>query len=314
MTDFMQAAQEAVQFIEAQRLAGRAQWRRTDAPEARTDFSLYHGSCGVILLLLELHRAAGAAGALAEAVAAGEEVAAYLDRARPLSVSVSRGWPGYAFALNELAKAADRPDFADRARLCLERLHDQAVALGEGIGWIEPAPFADITGFSDLREIYDQSVGAAGAGLVMLYAHREGLHPQALDWAKATGRRLLVVAEPDPAGLRWKMMADMPFPFTAPNFAHGGAGVGYFLAELYRASGEARFLDAAVAAARYVLSRATPMGERGRLVCHTEEARNPLFYLGACHGPAGTGRLFLALHELTGEAHWLEAAAELTRG
>ena len=47
-------------------------------------------------------------------------------------------------------------------------LKAQATELGSGIGWIEPAPFSDITGFTGDREIYDQSVGAAGAGLVFL--------------------------------------------------------------------------------------------------------------------------------------------------
>jgi lantibiotic modifying enzyme len=149
--------------------------------------------------------------------------------------------------------------------------------------------------------------------LVLLHCHHNGVHPQALEWAIAVGERLIEVAEHDPDGLRWKMMADQPFPFTAPNFAHGGAGVGYFLARLYRATGDQRFLDSAREAGRYILSRATDLGE-GRLVCHTEEAKKPLFYLGACHGPAGTGRLFLELGALSGDAVWLEEARNLMRG
>ena len=39
-----------------------------------------------------------------------------------------------------------------------------------------------------------------------------------------------------------------------------------------------------------------------------------MFYLGACHGPAGTGRLFLELHAITGETGWLDAARALVRG
>ena len=117
----------------------------------------------------------------------------------------------------------------------------------------------------------------------------------------------------DPDGLRWRLMSDMPVPFTAPNFAHGGAGVGYFLLQLYRATGEPRYLEAAREAARYTLSRATPMGS-GKLVCHTEDVPKPFFYLGACHGPAGTGRLLLELHDVTGEAVWLEEARALVAG
>jgi lantibiotic modifying enzyme len=313
MNTHLSHALEAVAFIRAQKVEGAHKWRRTAEPEARADYSLYHGACGIILLLLELHAAGQDADALTEAVEAGEEVVAYLGRKEHLSVSPSTGWPGYAFALGELARASGRDDFRLAAARCLDRLYAQATPLGAGIGWIEPMPFSDITGLTGDREIYDQSVGAAGAGLVLLYAHDKALHPQALDWAVAVGERLLEVAETDPDGLRWRMMSDMPFPFTAPNFAHGGAGVGYFLAQLHRATGDARYLDAAREAARYTLSRATPAGA-GRLICHTEEARKPIFYLGACHGPAGTGRLLLELHALTGEAHWLDEAKALVEG
>lgn len=313
MSRHLNTALEAVRFIRAQKVEGRAKWRRTDEADGIADYSLYHGACGVILLLLELHAAGQDPGALDEAIAAGEEVVEYLAKKDRLSVSMSTGWPGYAFAMSELARVSGRQDFRACAVRCLEKLHAQSTPRGAGIGWIETAPFADITGFSDDREIYDQSVGAAGAGLLMIYAHRQGLHAEALNWAKAVAERLLEVAEPDPDGLRWRLMNDMPFPFTAPNFAHGGAGVGYFLIQLFRETGDARYLDAAKAAARYTMSRSKPMGQ-GKLVVHTEEARRPIFYLGACHGPAGTGRLLLELHEITGDAHWLEEAKALMEG
>ena len=313
MSRHLNTALEAVRFIRAQKVEGRAKWRRTDVADGIADYSLYHGACGVILLLLELHAAGQDPGALDEAIAAGEEVVEYLAKKDRLSVSMSTGWPGYAFAMSELARVSGREDFRACAVRCLEKLHAQSTPRGAGIGWIETAPFADITGFSDDREIYDQSVGAAGAGLLMIYAHRQGLHAEALNWAKAVAERLLEVAEPDPDGLRWRLMNDMPFPFTAPNFAHGGAGVGYFLIQLFRETGDARYLDAAREAARYTMSRSKPMGQ-GKLVVHTEEARRPIFYLGACHGPAGTGRLLLELHEITGDAHWLEEAKALMEG
>ncbi len=313
MSRHLNTALEAVRFIRAQKVEGRAKWRRTDEADGIADYSLYHGACGVILLLLELHAAGQDPGTLDEAIAAGEEVVEYLAKKDRLSVSMSTGWPGYAFAMSELARVSGREDFRACAVRCLEKLHAQSTPRGAGIGWIETAPFADITGFSDDREIYDQSVGAAGAGLLMIYAHRQGLHAEALNWAKAVAERLLEVAEPDPDGLRWRLMNDMPFPFTAPNFAHGGAGVGYFLIQLFRETGDARYLDAAREAARYTMSRSKPMGQ-GKLVVHTEEARRPIFYLGACHGPAGTGRLLLELHEITGDAHWLEEAKALMEG
>ena len=313
MNPQLTAAKEAVAFIRAQKLEGQPGWKRTDEVKSGADRSLYRGSSGVILTLLELHAAGLDDQALPEAVAAGEDVMAYVKGKDWLSVSPSTGWPGYAFILNELALATGRADFKEMAATCLERLMAQAVPLGAGVGWIEPMPFSDITGMTGDREIYDQSVGAAGAALILLYAHENGVHPKALEWAISVCERLLEVAEEDPDGLRWRMMSDMPFPFTAPNFAHGGAGVGYLLARLHRLTGEGRYLDAAMAAANYTMSRSHPVGS-GRLVCHTEEARNPIFYLGACHGPAGTGRLLLELYDITGDANWLDDAKTLMDG
>lgn len=108
-------------------------------------------------------------------------------------------------------------------------------------------------------------------------------------------------------------MSDIPFPFTAPNFAHGGAGVGYFFARLFEAMRDRRFLGAASEAARYVVSRMHPVGE-GALVCHTEELQPPEFYLGLCHGPAGTGRLFTLLARLTGDPALLAPLDMMMRG
>ncbi len=294
-------------------------WRRTvDGPEAG-GFTLYHGSAGIALFHIELARATGDQQFLAIAERAANAIVTYLDGRTGLSVAPATGWPGYAFALTEIADATGRSDLREVASRCLTQLRSQASTLGSGIGWIEPMPFSDITGFKGDREIFDQSVGASGAGSYFLHAHRRGVHDDALSWAVEVGNRLLDVAEPDPTGRRWRLMADMPFPFTTPNFAHGGAGVGYFMADLYRACGDVRFLDAAKDAARYVAARATPVGEAtggndAALVCHTEEANPPIFYLGACHGPVGTGRLFALLTEITGDPTWVDTAHRLMRG
>ena len=327
MARYLEAAEQALAYVDSLRVdvappvAGvpsRVKWRHSDDADAPADRSLYYGSAGIVLALLEHHALTGSVASRDLAVAAGQEMVEWLGtvmaRGQALSVSLASGWPGYAFTLAELAVATGRSDFRDVAAECLVRLRAQATTLGNGIGWIEPMPFSEITGMTGDREIFDQSVGAAGAGLGLLHAHRLGLHADSLAWARQVGARLLEVAEPDPAGLRWTMMADMPFPFTAPNFAHGGAGVAYFLAQLFTTTGEARFLDAAIAGANYVLSRGTPVGDDGLLVCHTEEARTPIYYLGTCHGPAGTGRTFMLLSDLTGDAIWRGHAERLLRG
>jgi lantibiotic modifying enzyme len=310
MSSYEETIAKTEAFIDQQRIESPQgfTWRR--APDAGPAHTLYHGSAGVILFYLELYRFSGDAEHLTKATQGGLDLVAYVnDKAANeqfLTIGLHSGWPGYVFVLYELYKATDDVRFRDAAIVCLDRIIAQSNEIGAGIGWIEPIPFADITGITGEREIIDLSVGAAGAGLVLLYAHRQGLSPDALSLARQTADRLLEVAEETPDGLRWLMMVDMAFPFTAPNFAHGGAGVGYFLADLYSETHHQPYLDAAVSAAEYVASRTHPQ-EHGFLVCHTEEEKPAsTFYLGVCHGPAGTGRLMYLLNELTSDNRWMD--------
>ena len=306
MTDgALQHALEVEAFLASCRIESDtgSSWARVPGA-ASSRSTLYHGSAGVLLFYLELHRATGDDRFLAIAVDGGAGLVDHLVTADDVSVAIYSGLPGYLFVLTELAKHSGRNEFWDAAAELTQRIADQSSPLGSGIGWIEPIPFSDITGITGERELLDLSIGAAGAGIGLLYAHRNGLHDQALDWARQTADRLIEMSVDGLGGPNWLMMADMPFPFDAPNFAHGAAGVAYFLADLHRATGEQRYLDVAIAAAGYVEAHTVESGD-GHLVCHTDQ--NPgLYYLGVCHGPPGTGRLMYLLHEITGDAHWMD--------
>ena len=311
----LELAVEAAAFVN-----GRQQdslWRRTDEPDSGVDLTLYHGAAGIALFQLEMGQATHDRAFTDRAFAAGREIAGRVMEKQRSSVAFATGWPGYAFTLRVLSTFATDADdqalFRSASSHATSRLMAQATSFARGLGWIEAMPFSDITGHSGEREIYDLSVGSAGAGLGLLDSHDHGVDDRALEWAVAVADRLLDVGETTPDGLRWALMADMPFPFTAPNFAHGGAGVGYFMARLYERTGTQHYLDAAVSAAHYTMSRATSVGD-GCLVCHTEEQQPPAFYLGACHGPAGTGRLLGLLHRLTGDPQWLGGADRLLAG
>jgi lantibiotic modifying enzyme len=275
--------------------------------------TLYNGSAGVLLFYLELHAATGEQRFLDIALAAADDLAAYADATKWQSCAMYTGWPGLAFALGEATVRSGREQYAAAAARCLDRLHQSAHRFGTGIGWIEPMPFSDIHGFKGDREIYDASVGAAGAGFVLLYAARCNLHPQALQWATEVGDRLLEVAQRTEAGLNWALMSDMPFPWNPANFAHGGAGVGAFMAMLYEATGHQRFLDAALGAAAHLMHIAHTVGD-GHLVHHHDGDGAQLYYLSACHGPPGTTRLFHLLHRITGDATYARWSDGALRG
>jgi lantibiotic modifying enzyme len=96
---------------------------------------------------------------------------------------------------------------------------------------------------------------------------------------------------------------DPSFPRRMPNFSHGTAGVAYFLARLHEETGEERYLAAARAGAEYLLSIADTQDGVCR-VYHDEPDGKDLYYLGWCHGPVGTARLFFVLHRITGDDSW----------
>ena len=62
---------------------------------------------------------------------------------------------------------------------------------------------------------------------------------------------------------------------------------------------ERPYLDAAVAAAAFKEGGVC-------LVFHNEPEREDLFYLGWCHGPVGTSRLFFRLFQITGDNEWID--------
>ncbi|MFT6432280.1 MAG: lantibiotic modifying enzyme [Candidatus Azotimanducaceae bacterium] len=261
-----------------------------------------------MLFYIEIYFATDDVSYLEIAQKAGNNLLAYVEKKAAakafITIGFYSGWPGYVYALNELYKVTHDTRYQNGAKLALDRITAQSSKIGSGIGWIEPIPFSDITGIEGEREVIDLSVGAAGAGIIYLYAYREGLLDDTR-LAEKTADRLLEVGENTPEGIRWLMMTDMPFPFTAPNFAHGGAGVGYFLADLYRETKHENYLEAAVSAAEYVKTRTVTAGD-GILVCHTEEQQPPsTFYLGVCHGPAGTGRFMYLLGQITGDGQYM---------
>lgn len=314
--ELLERALEADRFVEQCRNGDV--WTRT-ASSSGAPTSLYHGTAGVVLFQLELHQATGEAVHIDRAVAAGDAIVASLEGQTELSCAIYSGAAGHVFVLNELAEASGEERFRAVAVELLDQIMQLAQSLGSGIGWIEPMPFSDITGMTGDREVLDLSIGAAGMGTVLLYAHRKGLDDRSLGWARQVANRLLEMSVETEHGPNWLMMADQPFPFTAPNFAHGGSGVGYFFADLHRETGDQDLIDTAIAAAGYVMANVIPSEPAGDepsfLVQHSDEGRpRGLCYLGQCHGPAGTGRLFHLLHEITGDEIWSEHLHANMRG
>ena len=260
---------------------------------AATD--LYSGMGGVILFFVELYRSTEETSYLAEAESGADYLLAQLpaESSPGASAGLYTGFAGVGYVLEEVYKATDRAKYHAGAKHCLDLLESSGEKIGEGVQW---------------GKVTDIISGGAGIGLYLLYAHQETGEERAKALAEQAGRRLLELGTAENDGLKWRMDPDSDM--MMPNFAHGTAGISYFLARLHRATGEPEFLDGALAGGRYLQSITNEEG----LIFHHVPGGEDLFYLGWCHGPVGTGRLYYELWRQTKDERWREALVKASRG
>ena len=161
-------------------------------------------------------------------------------------------------------------------------------------------------------------VGDAGTVLFFLYAAKTFGREDWTAFAAKAGENFLGQRHDAGNGTCWYPGVD-PVYFGAkedyidPNFPMGTGGIGFVLLNLYEASGDQRFLDATKGIADFMIAQAVKM-KAGSLIPHGLPDRKDLFYLGYCHGPAGTNRFFYKLYEMTGEDRYKRYIDMLTQG
>jgi lantibiotic modifying enzyme len=318
-TDYLGAAIDAARWIRS--TAGATEhgliWQPDpDQPRKKATISpsqtIYSGNAGVVLFFLELARSTGDDSYLDDARKGADEIAATWPEvltSRPMiqmenaHLGFNSGLSGTAFVLEQVHQATGDPRYHQVAREITLLIVDAARPSGSGVEW----------------------VGAASAGLgdgaIVLYLlwASEAFEDQSLwDLAVQARERILEVAQPDPrGGLKWTGFpmeaVNAPAGSYSPNFEFGTAGVAYVLARLYEETGDARFLDAAREGETQIEAIATVRNDAA-LVFYREPDHTDLFYLGFCHGPAGTARLPYQMYKITGEERYLEWAERLARG
>jgi lantibiotic modifying enzyme len=253
-----------------------------DTGMARSSLDLYSGSPGVVLFYLEAHHALGKAEYLEEAKAGANYLLAKMptqlfDLDRSGAAGLYSGLSGIAFTLREAYKATKDERYNQAFERALKLLINNAETRGEITHW---------------GMVTDIISGNAGIGLFLLYAYRETKNFTWLELAANVGNWLSLQSVRVTAE-QWKWRMWPGFERTMPNFSHGTAGVAFFQAELFKILEEGRYLRPALNGARYLQAIKKPDG----LICHHEEGEGKdLFYLGYCHGPVGTARLYYTLY------------------
>lgn len=314
---YLHAAQQTARWIRSatlQKPQGTAWLPDPDHPEKLTtvgpDNSIYSGSAGTVLFFLELAQVTGDESYLQDARRGADYLAATWDRNETVGFagpfSFDGGLPGAAFSLTEVWKTTGDQAYGDAVRAATRSVVSAARRSGSGVEWSGTPGIA----------------GDGGTILFLLYAAHALGDKSLLALAKRAGDRILEQGQVDSrGGLRWqgikwpqgKTPPGVPQDAWFPNFELGTAGVGYVLARLYEETHRAEFLTGARAAAIHIQNIATVSGDAA-LVHYREPDLTDLYYLGYCHGPAGTARLFYQLHKVTGEAQYLEWTENLARG
>ena len=284
---FLDAAKKAAAWVRSSaiRTPEGMTWPADPKDPKSVNTTLYAGTPGIVIFFLETYYATGDKGFLGDA--AGGADALLSDVVTEQGTGLYEGLSGVLFALEETFKATGNQKYRQGFLAGLERIRAGAVRKGAGVEW---------------SSVTDIISGSAGTGLFLIYASHETKDRTWLDLASRAAARLIELGKPERGGLKWAM--DPQLPRLMPNFSHGTAGIAYFLARLYQETKRKEFLDAASAGAKYLLSVASTEGETCRIF-HDEPDGKDLYYLGWCHGPAGTARLFYALSEATGDASWL---------
>ena len=264
-------------------------WRNYPADSFPKD--IYSGTSGVVLFYLELYNSTSDKTYLAEAESGAQFLINTLDNKvyNKDSVGLYTGLAGIGFTLDKVFLASNKKIYRDNALKCITLLEKSAQQKGNGVEW---------GGITDI--IY----GGAGIGEFLLYADEKMEDKAALPLAKKIADRLLESSVPDSSGgVKWPMNPEeIAKPRFMPNFSHGTAGVCYFLASMYEKTKEKKYLDAAMAGMKTLERCTSPDG----LIFHHEPDKKDLFYLGWCHGPAGTARLYYKFYQITKEEKWMD--------
>ncbi len=270
--------------------ANGATWPIDPAKPGVTDTDLYDGTAGVIIFNLELFYATGDKSWLDDARLGASELASKLPALQAASRSgLYDGLGGALFALEETHKATGDGHYRDASTQALSMIHGLAQRTSIGAQWTGPSAKNDIVS------------GTAGIGLTLAYAAEALEAPPSRALALLAGKHLIDTAVPARGGGKWPMTpGDTTF---YPNFAHGTAGVGFFLAKLFASEFDRMMYGGALQATRYLDAVASTEDGGYKLFEHEPGGENT-YYMGWANGVAGTSRLFTQLGEMARTEHW----------
>lgn len=288
---YLQAAKKTALWLEAQAIKTPhgLTWAADPSQPQQRPTHLYSGSSGVVLFFLNLADETQNEQYQKLAIAGGDELLASLPQTlnHPAETSLYVGTGGIGFVLDRLFEVTQEKRFREGTQQVVTQLVEAIAKVNAG------GSFGQVT---------DIVSGQAGMGIFLLDAYLRLKRSDALLAATRIADMLMAQKEAKQHGWSWPMSPG--FEREMPNFSHGTAGVAFFLAKLHAVTKNKAYLEAALRGGTYVQHLSNDKG----LVYHHAPGGEQLYYLGWCHGPPGTSRLFQQLWYETGDATWLKHA------
>ncbi len=268
--------------------------------------TIYSGMAGTVLFLAELAHVTGEER-YREAARAGAErlLVAWPHWAdtkmEPVDArwSLNMGVAGTGMVLHHVGKLLSEPRFSGGLSAIADRIVKAADHTDPKGTWTE----------------YAGIIADSSTVLYLLNAARLLGRESYRQTARKAGDRLLTLAHEESDGtLSWRGPQNPQSPnLYYPNFETGTAGVVFTLASLFEETDDKRFLEAAKRGAQHLMNIAVTNGKIA-MVPYALPDHADLFYLGYCHGSAGTTRAFYKLYALTGGREYLDWCNRLAQG
>ena len=312
--EIMNTVQAAERYIRRKRISDEkgVRWSILDAEEGKhfcnDEISLYSGSAGIGKFLIRLGLSAGETELLRDAVSAADYMIFRWENDRKLGQNFSpyaytTGYSGVAEYLISIYELTGEAGYRDCAEQIIGTCISEAKQNDSGQGWY----------WSD----YDGIVGNAGTILFLLSAAERFKRDDWKRFAIQAGKYYIGKSITYGKGRYYKGVDPAYFGYgndlIDPNYPMGTAGIGFLLLKLYEASGEACFLDAEEAIPAF-LSETAVRQSQGILLPHSLPYNPGLFYLGYCHGPAGTIRYLYQGYRIRKDERYRLLAEKLLRG
>ncbi|TDD94796.1 class IV lanthionine synthetase LanL [Actinomadura rubrisoli] len=275
ITDFLLASMEPESAL--------ALWPASCAHGALDPCSLQHGAAGCLGALVQCYRLTA-------------------DARLPQAIDVAARW-----ILKRLEEDAKRQSglYYGTAGTAWSML-EAGLALGDD-GLVEDA-LAVADRLPSAVASPDMTHGTAGIGVTALHLWARTREARFAERAGAAADALVGSVEERPGGIVWRTPADLDSKLageTYLGFAHGVAGVGYFLLAYAEAAGRADCRELAVRAGESLLGEAVITRRSAMWGARAGDAPTAPYW---CHGASGIASFLVRLGLATGDARFARAA------